>query len=129
MKTRFVCFALLLTSATMAQTKVVFDEDTVAYKGQKFFAGKEYWTASGSGSDKTFQWVFVSDSAYRNVKPLYPVYAKTKFVVEKVYNTHRGWSVQSRLPDITRKDGKVIPGELVFFVVEKAVDNKEVVIE
>lgn len=129
MKTILALIGLFIFSSSFAQTKIVFEEDTVKYKGQKFFAGKEFMMAGGSASDKTFQWVFVSDEKYSNVKPLYPVYANTKFVVEKLYDTHRGWSVQTRLPDLTRKDGKVIKGELVFFVIERAVDNKEVVLE
>ncbi len=129
MKTFLTAISFFFAVSTFAQSKVVFEEDTVKYKGQKFYSGKEFMMSSGSGQDKTFQWVFVSDEKYSNVRPLYNVFANTKFTVEKIYNTHRGWSVQTRLPDLTKKDGKLIKGEVVFFVVDKAVDNKEVVIE
>ena len=127
MKIHLALLALCLSSAAFSQSKVEFEADTVRFGGLKFYAGSEFMTGSGSNGDKTFSWVYVSDEKYNNVKPLYPVYAKTKFVVEKVYDTHRGWSVQSRLPDITKKDGSVIKGEIMFFSVETAVKNKEVV--
>jgi hypothetical protein len=129
MKKLLTAIAILIATTSFSQAKVVVEQDTIKYKDQKFYAGKEFHTYVGSGSDKAFQWIIVSAEKYSNVKPLYPVYSKSKFVVEKIYNTNRGWSVLTRLPDLTKKDGSVIKGELVFFVVERAVDNKEVVVE
>ena len=126
MKIHLAILALSLTSVAFSQSKLEFEADTVRFQGLKFYAGSEFMTGTGSNGDKTFSWVYVSDEKYNNVKPLYPVYAQTKFVVEKVYDTHRGWSVQSRLPDITKKDGSVIKGEIMFFAVERAVGSKEV---
>lgn len=129
MKSFLVCVSLFVTSMLSAQDKVVFEEDTLTFRGYKFYKNSKFRTASGSGSDKTFQWVFVSDDKYSSVKPLYNVYANTDFSVDTIYNTHRGWSVQTHLPDRTRaSDGKPLKGEKVFFVVERAVANKEVVV-
>ena len=55
MKTILTTVAIILASTAFAQTKVVFEDDTVKYKGQKFYAGKEFMMSHGSASDKTFQ--------------------------------------------------------------------------
>jgi hypothetical protein len=128
MKTLLTSVALLIASITFAQSKVEVEDDTASYKGQKFFVGKEFQMGNGSAADKSFVYIYASNTSYTDVKPLYSIYAKHKFTVEKVYNTNRGWSVQTRLPDVKRNE-KVIKGEIVFFLIDKAVDNKEVVTE